>query len=69
MKKFEPHYRLVRYGAASKIEKASRQQRTYDGTSFITCLTYMVEKSMVYVFNKDGACVFEEYDADQLGNG
>ena len=29
MKKFEPHYRLVRYGDAKKIEKASRQQRTY----------------------------------------
>ncbi|KAK7627919.1 ribosomal protein L23/L15e core domain-containing protein [Phyllosticta citricarpa] len=29
MKKFEPHYRLVRVGLASKIEKASRQQRTY----------------------------------------
>lgn len=27
MKKFEPHYRLVRVGHASKIEKASRQQR------------------------------------------
>ncbi|KAL8741051.1 MAG: hypothetical protein Q9190_006305 [Brigantiaea leucoxantha] len=27
MKKFEPHYRLVRYGLAAKIEKASRQQR------------------------------------------
>lgn len=27
MKKFEPHYRLVRMGYASKIEKASRQQR------------------------------------------
>ncbi|KAF2722522.1 40S ribosomal protein S24 [Polychaeton citri CBS 116435] len=27
MKKFEPHYRLVRYGQASKIEKPSRQQR------------------------------------------
>ena len=27
MKKFEPHYRLVRVGAAQKIEKASRQQR------------------------------------------
>ncbi|KAK1491688.1 ribosomal protein S24e, partial [Colletotrichum abscissum] len=27
MKKFEPHYRLVRVGFASKIEKASRQQR------------------------------------------
>ncbi|EEA18779.1 37S ribosomal protein S24 [Talaromyces marneffei ATCC 18224] len=28
LKKFEPHYRLVRIGAAAKIEKASRQQRT-----------------------------------------
>ena len=29
MKKFEPRYRLVRYGQATKIEKASRQQRMY----------------------------------------
>ncbi len=29
MKNFEPHYRLVRYGQATKIEKASRQQREY----------------------------------------
>jgi small subunit ribosomal protein S24e len=28
LKKFEPHYRLVRVGMASKIEKPSRQQRT-----------------------------------------
>ncbi|KAF2434467.1 hypothetical protein EJ08DRAFT_646440 [Tothia fuscella] len=27
LKKFEPHYRLVRYTMANKIEKASRQQR------------------------------------------
>ncbi|KAI5807137.1 37S ribosomal protein S24 [Geopyxis carbonaria] len=27
LKKFEPHYRLVRYGDAKKIEKPSRQQR------------------------------------------
>jgi hypothetical protein len=27
LKKFEPHYRLVRIGAATKVEKASRQQR------------------------------------------
>lgn len=27
LKKFEPRYRLVRIGAAEKIEKASRQQR------------------------------------------
>jgi ribosomal protein S24E len=29
LKKFEPHYRLVRIGAATKIEKASRQQRMF----------------------------------------
>ena len=29
MKKFEPHYRLVRAGAAQKIEKPSRQQSMY----------------------------------------
>ena len=28
LKKFEPRYRLVRIGAAEKVEKASRQQRT-----------------------------------------
>lgn len=27
LKKFEPHYRLVRYGKATKVEKPSRQQR------------------------------------------
>ena len=29
MKKFEPHYRLVRVGMATKKERASRQQRTF----------------------------------------
>ena len=29
LKKFEPHYRLVRIGQATKIEKASRQQRMF----------------------------------------
>lgn len=33
LKKFEPHYRLVRVGFASKIEKPSRQQRTFRITS------------------------------------
>ncbi|KAF2481343.1 ribosomal protein L23/L15e core domain-containing protein [Neohortaea acidophila] len=27
MKQFEPRYRLIRYGQATKVEKASRQQR------------------------------------------
>jgi small subunit ribosomal protein S24e len=29
LKKFEPAYRLVRIGAATKVEKPSRQQRTF----------------------------------------
>mgnify|MGYP002622493673 CR=1 FL=1 len=29
LKKFEPRYRLVRAGLAAKVEKASRQQRTF----------------------------------------
>jgi len=29
LKKFEPHYRLIRVGVATKIEKPSRQQRTF----------------------------------------
>lgn len=33
LKKFEPHYRLVRIGAATKIEKASRQQRMSMGNA------------------------------------
>jgi ribosomal protein S24E len=35
MKKFEPRYRLVRYGMATKVEKASRQQRTSLGFLYI----------------------------------
>ena len=36
-KKFEPHYRLVRFGVAQKIEKPSRQQRMY-------CLLSLIEQ-------------------------
>lgn len=32
LKKFEPRYRLVRIGAATKVERASRKQRTYKPT-------------------------------------
>ncbi len=35
MKKFEPHFRLVRVGLATKIERASRQQRTFPPRSFV----------------------------------
>jgi small subunit ribosomal protein S24e len=35
MKKFEPHYRLVRVGMATKIEKPSRQQRMFFGLSHL----------------------------------
>jgi ribosomal protein S24E len=33
LKKFEPHYRLVRYGKATKVEKPSRQQRRSPNSS------------------------------------
>ncbi len=29
LKKFEPQYRQIRYGLATKVERASRQQRTF----------------------------------------
>lgn len=45
MKKFEPHYRLVRYGQATKIEKASRQQSMY--TPIPTHLMALGERWMV----------------------
>jgi small subunit ribosomal protein S24e len=38
MKKFEPHYRLVRVGLATKIEKASRQQREWQPIPFVMVL-------------------------------
>ena len=46
LKKFEPHYRLVRIGAANKIEKASRQQRTYSSSSL-----------RLSIANYDGVCI------------
>lgn len=47
LKKFEPHYRLVRIGAANKIEKASRQQRM----SFSSSLRLSIA-------NYDDMCIF-----------
>jgi hypothetical protein len=35
MKKFEPQYRLIRVGLATKVERASRQQRMY--RVFLAC--------------------------------
>ncbi|KAI8942121.1 hypothetical protein NX059_000213 [Plenodomus lindquistii] len=40
MKKFEPRYRLVRYGMATKVEKASRQQRTFSTVTSILSRTW-----------------------------
>lgn len=52
LKKFEPHYRLVRIGAATKIEKASRQQRMYMGNvtslSRGRCLDSLLMPSVLY---------------------
>lgn len=42
MKKFEPHYRLVRYGLATKVEKASRQQRKYLPDHLVPALLEML---------------------------
>jgi Ribosomal protein S24e len=52
LKKFEPHYRLVRVGVATKIEKPSRQQRT--SQHFVLILV-----------GYSGGC---EYDTDVMGN-
>lgn len=41
LKKFEPHYRLVRIGAASKIEKPSRQQRTCGDAMVLGTVTWI----------------------------
>ena len=49
MKKFEPHYRLVRIGVATKIEKASRQQRTL--ISMIGMLVELVERAKEWITN------------------
>ncbi len=37
LKRFEPHYRLVRIGEAQKIEKPSRQQRMWSCHFFFSC--------------------------------
>ena len=39
LKKFEPHYRLVRYDLAKKIEKASRQQRKFNTSMAMSVAT------------------------------
>jgi ribosomal protein S24E len=47
MKKFEPRYRLVRVGMATKVEKASRQQRT------LTRETLLMTRIGVWYFGMD----------------
>lgn len=49
MKKFEPRYRLIRIGAATKIEKPSRQQRMCSDSCGI--ITVNVEQWADLVFN------------------
>jgi hypothetical protein len=53
LKKFEPYYRLVRIGAAAKIEKPSRQQRTFSlsnltGVFFEGTRTLWADQHLVY---------------------
>ncbi|RMJ23817.1 40S ribosomal protein S24 [Aspergillus sp. HF37] len=48
MKKFEPNHRLVRIGAGTKVEKASRQQRTsiaqfMDYICIVMCVRGLIE--------------------------
>src|SRR5271156_1570761 len=43
LKKFEPHYRLVRVGVATKIEKPSRQQRTSNTHPRVAAYTIIFE--------------------------
>jgi small subunit ribosomal protein S24e len=47
MKKFEPRYRLVRYGMATKVEKASRQQRTSPSNLRVSIAT-LLEKCLFW---------------------
>ena len=47
MKKFEPRYRLIRYGQATKIEKASRQQRMYTLKVFLIGWDIDVQECLV----------------------
>src|SRR6478752_840904 len=63
MKKFEPHYRLVRVGLASKIERASRQQRTWEACSQDN-RTQQADTHISY--NRQAA---QEQTEDAAGNG
>ncbi|KAL3422575.1 40S ribosomal protein S24-B [Phlyctema vagabunda] len=54
LKKFEPHYRKVRVGVATKVEKPSRQQRTFSFVIVVSgragiCLD-LVEYHLEYVY-------------------
>ena len=48
--KFDPHYRLVRYGLATKVEKASRAQRKYPKkpSDVFVCLSLRMELMILY---------------------
>ena len=52
LKKFEPHYRLVRIGKATKIEKASRQQRRFDRLLLLIGWLYCVGSRRLILFDR-----------------
>jgi hypothetical protein len=54
MKSFEPRYRLIRYGQATKIEKASRQQRRLPLSYSAMLYTLEDQKKMILItyFNR-----------------
>lgn len=62
LKKFEPHYRLVRYDLAKKIEKASRQQRKIS-LEFVG--TLFCQENVDYVHGYADLCVFTNRQATQ----
>lgn len=58
MKKFEPTYRLIRYGQATKVERASRQQRTYPSSSKIEIIVLITNRQATKESREDaqGRC-------------
>lgn len=56
LKKFEPHYRLVRIGAATKVEKASRQQRMF--LSHRPLAPWGLDQTCIHAFHISGGYSF-----------
>jgi len=64
LKKFEPRYRLVRIGLGTKLERASRQQRTF--WSLTGVMFRVVTKVLIGVLYRQTA---QEQTEDSTGYG